>query len=382
VSRLPLRRLREIFLRAFRPEAFIQKDQTRDICEEERARAAKKKFNFRMRTLLLFLAIAALVSHAQVPKPPWAGGSIPAKPASPESSKKDPGPDSASTAQNPEGTLKVDVKLVNVFVTVTDEHGAPVAGLKKENFALLEDGKPQDIAVFDKESALPLSIVLDIDTSLSTRKDLPLELSSARRFAHAILRPIDALSLYGFSEIVSEVVPFTSDLKTIDRGVDRVRMGSATALYDALYLGAEALEPRKGRKVLVVITDGGDTVSRVDYKEAVRAAQEAEAIVYSIIVVPIEASAGRDIGGEHALIQISEDTGGKYFYATSVPQLDDAFRKISDELRTQHLLAYYPSQRLSDSTFRRIEVKVDDAAAGSSFTVRHRTGYYTTKSKF
>jgi len=224
--------------------------------------------------------------------------------------------------------------------------------------------------------------VLDIDTSLSTRKDLPLELSSARRFAHAILRPVDALSLYGFSEVVSEVVPFTSDLKTIDRGIDRVRMGSATALYDALYLGAEALESRKGRKVLVVITDGGDTVSRVDYKEAVRSAQEAEAIVYSIIVVPIEASAGRDIGGEHALIQISEDTGGKYFYATSLPELDDAFRKISDELRTQYLLAYYPSQRLSDSSFRRIEVKVDGASSGSAFTVRHRTGYYTSKSKF
>jgi Ca-activated chloride channel family protein len=337
-----------------------------------------------MRHQLLFLVIAIAVCRAQVPKPPWAGGgSGPAKSESPAVSKSDSGTGSTSAAaQNSGTTLKVDVKLVNVFVTVTDEHGAPVAGLKKEDFALSEDGKPQSIAVFDKESALPLSIVLDVDTSLSTRKDLPLELASARRFAHAILRPVDALSLYGFSEIVSEVVPFTSDLKAIDHGVDRVRMGSATALYDALYLGAEALETRKGRKVLVVITDGGDTVSRVDYKEAVRSAQEAEAIVYSIIVVPIEASAGRDTGGEHALIQISEDTGGKYFYATSVPELDDAFRKISDELRTQYLLAYYPTQRLSDSSFRRIEVKVDAASAGSTFTVRHRTGYYTTKSHF
>ena len=320
-----------------------------------------------MRCLFLFLAVAT--SQAQVPKPPWAtGGTTTSKPA--------------STDQTPETTLKVDVKLVNVFVTVTDEHGAPVAGLKKENFTLLEDGKLQTISMFDKESALPLSIVVDVDTSLSTRKDLPLELSSARRFAHAILRPVDALSLYGFSEVVSEVVPFTSDLKTIDRGVDHVRLGSATALYAALYLGAPALAPRKGRKVLGGITDGGDTVSRMDYKQAVRSAQEAEAIVYSIIVVPIEASAGRDIGGEHALIQISEDTGGKYFYADSVPQLDDAFRKISDELRTQYLLAYYPAQRFSDSSYRRIEVKVDGMPAGSKFTVRHRTGYYTSKSKF
>ena len=99
---------------------------------------------------------------------------------------------------------------------------------------------------------------------------------------------------------------------------------------------------------MVVITDGGDTISQVDYKEALRAAQESEAIIYSIIIVPIEANAGRDTGGEHALIQISADTGGKYYYATSLPQLDDAFRKISDELRTQYLLAYYPSERYSE----------------------------------
>jgi len=378
VSRLSLRACVGVFLQILRLKSFSRKGLIPEVRDDESS--SQENFSLRLRFLVILLTVA--VSHAQVPKPPWAsGGTSPAKSTSTDSSKTNDSA-STSTAQNAGSTLKVDVKLVNVFVTVTDAHGAPVAGLKKEDFALLEDGKPQTISVFDKESALPLSIVLDIDTSLSTRKDLPLELSSARRFARAILRPVDAISLYSFSEIVSEVVPFTSDLKAIDRGVDRVRMGSATALYDALYLGSQALEPRKGRKVLVVITDGGDTVSRVDYKEAVRSAQEAEAIVYSIIDVPVEASAGRDIGGEHALIQISEDTGGKYFYATSVPELDDAFRKISDELRTQYLLAYYPSQRLSDSNFRRIEVKVDGASTNSPFTVRHRTGYYTTKSKF
>src|SRR3954467_10033628 len=280
-------------------------------------------------------------------------------------------------AQDQDNTIKVDVKLVNVFVTVVDGHGAPVAGLSKENFTLMEDGKEQKIAVFDKESALPLSIVLALDTSLSTRKDLPLELASAKRFAHAILRPIDALSLYEFSEVVNEVSPFSSDLRRIDSAVERIRLGSATALYDALYLGAGALEPRQGRKVMVVITDGGDTVSKVDYKEAVRSAQQAEAIVYSIIVVPVEASAGRDTGGEHALIQLSSDTGGKYYYASSISQLDDAFRQISDELRTQYLLAYYPSQRFTDSDFRRLQVTVK---GNPSDHVRHRTGYYTSKS--
>ncbi|MFZ3266550.1 MAG: VWA domain-containing protein [Terriglobales bacterium] len=283
------------------------------------------------------------------------------------------------SAQEPDTTFKVEVKLVNVFVTVTDARGAPISNLEKENFLLKEDGKPQKIALFSRESALPLSIVLSVDTSLSTRKDLPLELQSARKFAHTILRPQDGLSLYKFSEEVNEVVPFTSDLKKIDAGIDRVRNGSATALYDAIFLGSQALSRRQGRKVMVIITDGGDTVSQVNYKEALRAAQEAEAIIYSIIIVPIEASAGRDTGGEHALIQISEDTGGKYYYATSLPQLDDAFRQISDELRTQYLLAYYPSQRFSDYPFRRIQVNLTNPPAGGSYQVHNRAGYYTKK---
>ncbi|MGA2456830.1 MAG: VWA domain-containing protein [Terriglobales bacterium] len=288
----------------------------------------------------------------------------------------------ALLAQEPETTIKVDVKLVNVFVTVTDSRGAPVANLQKENFVLKEDGKEQKIAIFGRESALPLSIVLAVDTSLSTRKDLPLELTSARKFVHAIVRPQDGLSLYKFSEEVSELVPFTSDLKKIDAGIDRVRNGSATALYDAIFLGSRALSRRQGRKVLVVITDGGDTMSQMNYKEALRAAQEAEAIIYSIIIVPIEADAGRDTGGEHALIQISTDTGGKYYYATSLPQLDDAFRQISDELRTQYLLAYYPSQRYSNSEFRQLRVDLANPPAGGPYQSHYRAGYYTRKGTF
>ena len=292
----------------------------------------------------------------------------------------------AAQSQSPtdaESTLKVDVKLVNVYVTVTDAHGAPVAGLKKENFVVQEDGREQTIKVFDKESALPISIALAIDTSLSTRHDLPLEQASAKRFVRDIVRPVDALSVFSFSEAVSQS-PFgyTADMKRIDEGIDHIRLGAATALFDAVYLASRSLDRRQGRKVMVLITDGGDTISRVDYKAAARAAEEAEALVYSIIVVPIENSAGREIGGEHALIQLSEDTGGKYYYATSMSQLDDAFRQISDELRTQYLLAYYPSQRLSNSQFRRIQVGVTGPADASAYHVRNRAGYYTMKSEF
>lgn len=291
-------------------------------------------------------------------------------------------PSTQNQSNEPADTIKVDVKLVNVYVTVTDAHGAPVAGLKKENFSIEEDGQTQTIAVFDKESAVPLSIALAIDTSLSTRHDLPLEQASAKRFAQAILRPVDALAVFGFNEIVLQSTGYTADLRRIDEGIDHVRLGAATAVYDAVYLVSRSLDRRQGRKVIVLITDGDDTISKTDYKAAVRAAEEAEATVYSIIVVPIENSAGRETGGEHALIQLSEDTGGKYYYATSMAQLDDAFRQISDELRTQYLLAYYPSQRKSMSQFRRIHVAITGAEDAPSYRVRHRAGYYTSKSDF
>lgn len=317
-------------------------------------------------------------AQSTVPHPPDSqkqqAQSVPHPPDSP----KHPATDSDD---QPNTTFKVNVKLVNVFTTVTNSGGAPVSALKEEDFQVFEDGKLQKIAVFHRESELPLSIVVAVDTSLSTRGDQKLELESARRFAHAILRPIDGLSLFQFSEVVDQITPFTADMRVIDRGINHIRPGAATALYDTLYLGSEALQPRRGRKVMVVITDGGDTVSQTSYQQAVRAAQEAEVILYSIIIVPIESSAGRDIGGEHALIQLSRDTGGKYFYASGLAQLDAAFQQISDELRMQYLIAYYPSTQLSDSDYRRIDIKIDpntkDYPDPAELQVRHRTGYYT-----
>ena len=313
---------------------------------------------------------------ASLTQPPPAGVAHP-----PDVPKQQP----ANADDQPNTTFKVNVKLVNVFATVTDSGGAPVSALKQDDFQIFEDGDPQQIAVFHRESELPLSIVVAIDTSLSTRGDQKLEVESARRFAHAILRPIDGLSLFQFSEIVDQLTPFTADMRVIDRAINRVHSGAATALYDTLYLGSDALLERRGRKVMVVITDGGDTVSKTTYQEAIREAQQAEVILYSIIIVPIENSAGRDIGGEHALIQLSRDTGGKYFYASGMEQLDAAFRQISDELRTQYLIAYYPSKRISDSDYRRIDIKINPATknypAPAELVVRHRTGYYTMPSK-
>ena len=338
--------------------------------------------------LTLVLCATGVLAQTTVPRPPDSitqqhSTTVPHPPDKPQQQQQQQ-PDSGQS-EEPTTTFKVNVKLVNVFTTVTDSSGAPISTLKQEDFQVFEDDTPQQIAVFHRESELPLSIVVAIDTSLSTRGDQKLELESARRFAHAILRPIDGLSLFQFSEIVDQLTPFTSDLHTIDKAINHVHSGAATALYDTLYLGSDALLARRGRKVMVVITDGGDTISKTNYQEAVRAAQEAEVILYSIIIVPIENSAGRDTGGEHALIQLSRDTGGKYFYASGMEQLDAAFRQISDELRTQYLIAYYPSSRLADSDYRRIDIKINpaskDYANPSELIVRHRTGYYTMPSK-
>jgi Ca-activated chloride channel family protein len=123
-------------------------------------------------------------------------------------------------------------------------------------------------------------------------------------------------------------------------------------------------------------------MSQVGYQEALRAAQESEALVYSLIVVPIEADAGRDLGGEHALIQMSNDTGGKFYYASGIAQLDRAFQQISDELRTQYLLGYYPARRMTDGDFRRIKVEVTADVPHGPPAARYRSGYYVTKDAF
>ncbi|HEY3929162.1 MAG TPA: VWA domain-containing protein [Candidatus Koribacter sp.] len=290
---------------------------------------------------------------------------------------KPPNATAGSASQNP--TFKVSVKLVNVYTTVVDQHGAPIGNLKKEDFSVSEDGNPEKIALFQKESELPLSIVIAIDASGSTKKDLKLETDSARKFAKDILRPIDALSVYSFSEDINQIVPFTADLKRIDRGISEIQPGSATALYDTIYLASRDLMQRQGRKVMVLITDGGDTYSKYDYQQAMRAATQSEVLVYSIIMVPVEQSAGRDTGGEHALIQISKDTGGKHYYAAALDQLDVAFQQISDELRTQYLIGYYPSRRLASNDFRKIDVELSPTVPNANLLqVRHRSGYYTS----
>ncbi len=271
-------------------------------------------------------------------------------------------------------TLRVDVHLVNVFVNVTDRNGAIVGGLTRDDFAVKEDGRAQRIAVFERQSELPLNLTLAIDTSGSVKKDMIEEADAARRFVRAILRKQDQMSLLQFATDVKELSGFTNKPEQIDRGLGRLHSDYATALYDAILLGSEGLGKKDGRRVLVLVSDGGDTAKSTTYDQALASALRHEVMIYSIIDVPIEASAGRDLGGEHALITLAEETGGKSFYVSS-GGLDKAFAQVSDDLRTQYLIGYYPHNQEPGRVFHRLEITVPRAAT-QDFNVRHKTGYY------
>jgi len=277
-------------------------------------------------------------------------------------------------------TIRVQTRLVNVAVNVVDNTGAPVGGLKQDDFEITEDGKVQKIAYFEKESSTPLSIVLAIDASESVLRNEALEKNAAKRFVNTLLREQDELDLMDFSDTVREIVPFTNQKKKIEAGLNEIQRGAATALFDAVYLAADRLSQTRNdagrRRVLVLITDGSDTAKRSRYGQALEEAQRAGAMIYSIIIVPIWADAGRNTGGEHALVQMSNDTGGKYFYVEDKKDLEPAFARVSDDLRTQYVLGYYAPQRGTDTSFRAVKVRMKDPELKGKYELRHRSGYY------
>jgi Ca-activated chloride channel family protein len=170
------------------------------------------------------------------------------------------------------------------------------------------------------------------------------------------------------------LTPFTNKVSQIDHGLSQLHPDFATALYDAILLGAEGLARKDGRRVLVLVSDGGDTAKSTSYQQALESALRHEVMIYSIIDVPIEASAGRDLGGEHALITLAEQTGGKSYYV-SAGGLDKAFAQVSDDLRTQYLIGYYPKNQEPGRSFHRLDVTVPRAST-QDFNIRHKTGYY------
>jgi Ca-activated chloride channel family protein len=284
--------------------------------------------------------------------------------------------------RTPAPVFRVATRLVNVFVSASDGNGAPIAPLEQKDFEVFDDGQPQRIDVFERQSETPLSLVMALDTSGSMVKDSRLVREAARQFVRDVIRPQDEMQVVQFSENVDELVPFTNEAKRIDDGLRNLRVGESTNLYDAVYLAAQSLGARpadgqgRRKRVIVVISDGDDSHMGMTYAKALEAAQRDEAMVFSIIVVPIPSDAGRNTGGEHALIQLSTDTGGRYYYVQSPEELKRAFAHLSDDLRAQYLLAYYAPKHKGGIGLHSIEVRLADPVKRDIDLLRYRSAYY------
>jgi Ca-activated chloride channel family protein len=272
--------------------------------------------------------------------------------------------------------MRVDVRLVRVVATVKDPSGALVSSLEKSDFMLRDNGVPQEISVFERRTEQPLSVALLIDNSGSTAKDLRYETDSVVRFLRVLFsegNPQDALGLFSFNYQIIQQHQFSRNAASIERALRGLKGEAGTALYDAIYLAAGELQHRQGRRVIVIVTDGGDTVSSKDFHGALEAAQIADCIIYPILVVPIENDAGRNIGGENALAGLAGGTGGRVFLPSLGASMDRAFDQIIRELRTQYFLAYYPKNvPTTKDRFHRLELRT----SRPELQVVTRSGYY------
>lgn len=272
--------------------------------------------------------------------------------------------------------IRVDVNLVRIVATVKNPAGHLVGSLSKEDFTVLDNGVPQQIALFERHTEQPLSVSLMIDTSGSTAKDLKYEVESITKFLHALFsegNPQDAASLYSFNYQVVKHNHFGRSSQSMEHSLRSLKGEAGTSMYDAIYLTAKDLENREGRHVMVIVTDGGDTTSSMDFHAALEAAQLSDSVIYPILVVPIANDAGRNVGGENALTTLAAGTGGRVFAPTLGAQLDRAFMDLIQELRTQYLLAYYPKDvPLTKNRFHRLEVRVRNP----QLRALARNGYY------
>jgi Ca-activated chloride channel family protein len=277
-------------------------------------------------------------------------------------------------AQDP--VLRVDVKLIRILASVRDQNGQLFGGLGKEDFQIFDNGAEQEISIFERSTTQALNVIVMLDISASVAKDLKYETESAIRFARSLFKegnPDDTLALITFNHNVDIIASFTRRIQRLENAVRDIKTGAGTSLYDALFLASEELEGREGRKVIICVSDGGDTASYKKFNAANIAVQRAQAAVYPILVTPITNDAGRNTGGENALQLIAERSGGRVLQPSSYEKLGLAFDEILRDLRTQYFLAYYPkTQSVKGNPFHRLEVKV----RRPNLRVSARTGYY------
>jgi len=294
--------------------------------------------------------------------------------------------------QAPSTTLKVSIEIVNVYAVVEDKKKHLIPDLKKEDFELEEDGRPQEIRYFSRETDTPLTIGIMVDTSPSQGRVLGIEQEEAKAFLHQVLRPKDLAFVLHFDVEVELLQDFTGDQRLLAHAIDETVInggghgvmpgpfptsdsGGATHLYDAVYLASnELLRNEVGRKVLILLTDGEDQGSRVKVETALESAQKSDVINYSVDIVdrPFYGIHSTGFSGDSVLRKLSDDTGGRVISVNRSKDASAAFQEIANELRTQYLLGYTPTSTKHDGSFRKIRLTVRNG----DYKVQSRRGYY------
>jgi len=338
--------------------------------------------NRNMIGLVLAAAFSFTAAEAQQPATPPAAPSTQTPPAQTPAAQQPGAPAAAPTADQADQTAPVihlGVDEVNLIFTVTDKHGHYIPNLQQSDFALLDDQKaPARVNYFRQQINLPLRVGIVIDASTSIRSRFQFEQQSATEFLLQILKSrSDRAFVMGFDVTPTVTQDWTNNIDALETGVNRLRPGGGTALFDAVYTacrdklleGARDREPV--RKAIVLISDGDDNQSRVHPDEAIKECQRAETIIYAISTnwTP---SRGK---GDAVLTQMSEATGGSVFFPPSVEEMSNSFKNIEEELRSQYALNYTPADFKTDGSFRTIYLYCNDRR----FQVRAKKGYFAPR---
>jgi Ca-activated chloride channel homolog len=275
-----------------------------------------------------------------------------------------------------EQTITVNVDLVNIYFTVCNHKGRLIADLARDRFAITEDGTPQVITNFSRETDAALTMVLLIDTSGSVYDKLRYEQLAATQFLYDTLRPgRDKAALVTFDHFFVVQQDYTSDPTVLATAVRRLRSGGGTRLYDALhFVMQEKLMGTEERKVIILITDGDDKSSRRSPQEVVDLAQRSNVSIYAVSINGLGVQRGESVRSDRVLEMLTSETGGKAFFPSRLDKVVSDFKQIDNELRSQYTIAYRSSNPARDGSFRKVRIEVK--RGNLSYSVRARSGYY------
>jgi len=288
-----------------------------------------------------------------------------------------------------EDTIRIDSDLVTIVASISKKLTTDSLKLTAEDFEILEDGVPQEIANFARDAEQPLNLVMLFDVSLSVTQKINFEKRAAAKFFERVIRPQDRAALFAVSTDVAIVQDFTNRIPLLVNATRQLKPQGATSLYDGVYLAADYLKAAQGRRIVVIVSDGGDTTSQKGLLDALRQAQLNDAVVYSVFTGNFGMSQNlRDLAGERALETLATETGGEVFKPKATPgtqsqevddlslkELDQAFASLAEQLRTQFILGFLSTNEKRDGTYRKLTVTIKK----QGYKARARAGYYAPK---